>query len=121
MIGVAEAEKFGALRISYVSEVLEGDFERDLDGGGAAVGEEGPAEAWRRDLSEATSELIGERISQTEERGVRDSIELSPDGVIDFLTSVTMNIAPEGRDSVEVGCSLIIKERRTMPADDRWR
>ena len=76
VVGVAQADELGALRLAAQLPVLVGHLHRDLGGGRAVVGVEDALQPGRRDRHEARRQLRRAGMREAEHRRVRDAVEL---------------------------------------------
>jgi len=101
--------------------VLEGDFQRRFDGGGAVVREEDVVEALGCDLHERLRQLRHGGMRGAEQRGVRKTAELFRDGGVDFWNAVAEQIAPQRRRPVEQPPAAIVDEVVTLRSHHHQR
>ena len=72
----------------------EGHFQRDLDRGRSAVGEEHMFERGRRDRDETPRELFGRRMREAGEDDLVEQVRLRPDRLHDRRIAVAMRHDP---------------------------
>ena len=104
-----EARFFGARGIS-LALVLKGDLEGDLDSGRPAVRVKNAREALRRDGGEFFRQLDRGRMPHPQLGGVRDAVELRPDGGVDLRAAVSVQVHPERGYPVEEAVPLDIDQ-----------
>ncbi len=120
VIGVFEGDEAvaGRLGIGLLAPVLEGHLERDLDGGGAVVGEEDAGEAGWGEVREAAGQFDGGGVGDSEERDVGHLVELAADGLVDAGVAMAVDVAPEGADAIEVAAAVGVEEVDALAAFD---
>ena len=116
VVGVAQRDEAGALGLAALLPVLERHLQRDLGGGGAAVGVEAAGEPGRRERGEALGELDGGGVGEPEHRGVRHAVELVADGGVDRGMAVPVDRAPQRRDAVDVAPALGVDQLAALGA-----
>ena len=82
--------------------ILEREFEGDLDGVAAVVGEEAPGQGTAAQTSEVLGQLRRDRVVQAKEGDMRDLLELLAQGAIQVGVVVAMDVRPDRGVAVEV-------------------
>ncbi len=101
--------------------VLQRELERDLDRRRTGIGIEDAGQAGRRELREAGGEQGGRRARETEQRRVRDPVELGADGGVDRGLAVPVDVAPERRDAVQVPAAVGVDQVVALGRGDHER
>jgi hypothetical protein len=89
---------------------LEGHLQGDFDCGGPIVRKEDVVQPARRDFDEAASQLDGRWMRRAEQRDVGDLVELVTNGRVDGRMAMTMNVAPQAADAVEVLATIDVNQ-----------
>ena len=121
VVRVAEADVGAALRLALLLEVLERHLERDLRRGRAGVRVEDAIKAGRRDLDQAIGQLGGQRVGEPQHRRVRDAVELIADRLVDAGMPVSVHVAPERGDAVDVATAVGADQVGALAALDDQR
>jgi hypothetical protein len=95
VVGVAQADELGPLRLAAQLPVLVGHLDRDLGRGRAVVGVEHPLQPGRSDRDEPRRQLGRAGVREAEHRRVRDAVELGLHRRVDRRVSVPVDGAPE--------------------------
>src|SRR4029077_2352008 len=101
--------------------ILERETERGLDRGRAGVRIEDPREPCWRDVDERARQLDRRHVREPEERRVRDPPELLAEGGVEGGMPVSVDVAPERRDAVEVAAGRLVDERAALGGSDDER
>jgi hypothetical protein len=78
-------------------------------------------QSFRRYLDQLLRQLDAGDVTQPEKRGVGDAIELSVDGIIEFFFSMSVDIAPERRNAVQILSTVNIDKIMTIASVDDAR
>ncbi len=119
MVAAGQPNDAGFLRPAGQLPVLEGELERHLDGARPVVAEEDPVQAGRGQARELGGQLRPDRVREPEHRGMRDPVQLAPEGGIEVRIVVAMDIGPDRGIAIEVGPSLRIGEPPALALGDR--
>mgnify|MGYP007071031423 CR=1 FL=1 len=99
---------------------LYGNFKGGLDSCGAAIRVENFREAFRDSLDQHSCQFDRWRRTETEKCGMTDSIELLANRLVNLRNTVTMDVTPQRRCSVEIAVSLNVDHlKRIARFDDR--
>jgi penicillin-binding protein 1A len=101
--------------------ILERQLERDLDRRRAGVRVEDAREPRGCDRREPGRDEDRRRAHETEQRRVRDAIELGPDGGVDRGVAMAVDVAPERRDAVEIAPALAVDQVVALRCRDHQR
>jgi hypothetical protein len=119
VVGVAQADEAGPLRLAAVLPVLERDLDGHFGRRRAVVRVEDALKPRGRQLGQALGELDGGRMREPEHGRVGDAVELGAHGRVDDRVAVPMDVAPQGGDAVDVGVSVGVVERGAGRALDQ--
>ncbi len=111
VVRVLQADELRALRLALLRPPLERHLQRHLDGGGAAVGVEHARETGRGDRDEPFGELDRRLVREAEHRRVGDAIELTPDRLIERRVAMSVDVAPQRGDAVDIRVALGVEQR----------
>ena len=101
--------------------VLVGDLQRSFDCGRAAVGIEDAIEAFRRPVDEFFRQPNRRLVGQPEQCRMTDAIHLFADGSIDFRDTKSVNVAPQGRDAIEIPPTVEVDQLEPIAGHDDRR
>ncbi len=101
--------------------ILERLLQGDLDRGRAGVRVKHPRQAGRRRFDELCREPNPGLVRQSEERRVRQLARLELERSIQPRMTMTVNIAPERRDTVEVALAFHVEQKAAFSARDDER
>ncbi len=124
VVGTAQAQK--AIAPSAVSTagllgvILIRDFQGDFDRCCPAVGVKDLREPARRPGNQRPGQFDRRDAREPQERGVGNAVELLPNRAVDFGHSVSVDVAPERRDAVEIPASFDVDQEEAVGRlDDR--
>lgn len=104
----------------FLLVVLIDDLQRGFDGGGAAVGVENPVEPLGGCLDKPGRQIDGRRRGEPEKRRVGDAVELIAHGSVDLGNAMSVDVAPQRGDSIEILPSFDVDQMESLaPFDDR--
>jgi hypothetical protein len=95
VVGVAEGEVAGPVRVAEVGPVLEGDLDRLLDGRGAVGGEQEVGAVDRHDRRQRLGQLDDDPVAVAQQRGVGDLVELVPHRLVELGHPVAQRRHPQ--------------------------
>src|SRR5437868_323157 len=93
-----------------------GSLHQRLDdhGGQAVVGEEYTRQSRRRQRDQPMSQLDRRHVADAEKGRMRDTVELLPNGVIELRHTMTVDVAPERRDAVDVTIAVKVEKEAAL-------
>ena len=121
VVSILEADEARALRLAALSPPLERHLQRDLDGRRAAVGVEHPAQTGRRKAEQPLGQLDRGLVGEAEHGRVGDAPELSSHGGIQRRMPMTVDVAPQRRDAIDVDVAVGVVEVGALGAVDDQR
>ncbi len=108
------------VRPGFLRVVLVGDLEGDLDRCCPAIGVKDLGESARRSGNQRPGQLDRRDAGESQERRVGDAVELLPYRTVDFRHPVSVDVAPERRDAVEIPASFDVDQEESVSRlDDR--
>ena len=122
MIGVADAQKgvafFGTFRLLPV--ILICHLQRDFDGGRSTVGIEHLRQSRRRAFHKCTGQTDRWFAAHSQKCRMSDLLQLGCDGRVNLRHSVTMHVAPQRRNAIEITVPGGIDQIEAFAALDDW-
>ena len=103
MIGILEGDETGSFWLAGLLAVLDCHLDSNLHRGGPVIREENPLQCARgKEIDQPFCQFRGPGIGEPQKRGVRDLIELGPEGCIEAGMAVPVDISPDTRVAIEV-------------------
>ena len=112
VIGLAQGHVTGLLRLRVrpLPPILKGHLQRDLHGRGPVVAEEDVPQARRGQIDQPLGQQDGRRVRRAEVRDVGHAVELRADGRVDPRMPMTVDVAPQAADRVEIAAAVDIED-----------
>ena len=112
VIGLAQGHVTGLLRLGVrpLPPILKGHLQRDFHGRGPVVAEEDVPQARRGQIDQPLGQQDGRGVRGAEVRDVGHAVELGADGRVDARMPMTVDIAPQAADRVEIAAAVDIED-----------
>ncbi len=98
--------------------VLERLLQCDLDRGRSGIRKENSRESLRCDVDQRGCETNAGLVTESEERRVRELIDLPLERCIETRMTMTMDVAPERADAIEVARPVGVEEKAAFASSD---
>ena len=106
---------------SFNKVILIGNLQRDFDRRGSAVGIKNLVQPVGRSLYEFPSQFDRRWPRQTEQRAVRNSIQLLANGIVDLGDAMSVHVAPQRRDAIEITVAVRVNQVETVTGGNDGR